>query len=557
MKKHLFWASAVTLAFLSACNNNEYEGMDIPGSELQVSAGINEISRLSDTGAEWTVGDAIGVSQSGTDVTDLNIKYTATSTQGVFSSATGIFVKGDDNVTYTAYYPYTGEEGKSAGTIDFNLTETGNYDFMFAETTASREKPEAAFKFEHKMSRVALTITETPAAEGEDNETAASRAGEDEITVTLRDVVVDGTFNTATGEVTPGETTGNISVTGTLSNKVYFILPAFENANTEPIKLVITKGDQAYGGSFTPGLEGSTEYQYTIDLEETTGAMQVSGENISGWTPEEGGAINVEEQETPNTLEVGDFILADGSDVDKGADITGLDVVGVVYYVGDVYPSSLYGYEKSADVLLQACPNAKGLALAINNATNSGALSGRFGAKASGTDPSDFATWLEAEGLNEQYIPTTLNVTSPSDRMLGYNNTKVMELANADREDENQIASLTSDFMVFLTAYRDAVKLPETASDWYLPSYAEWTAIQTNYATISASIEKAKGELPQYSTYNGTAGDSNEMFYWSSDIRGTNYAWVSPLVEVAEDTNLYISKTSNGTKGFFRFAFAF
>lgn len=555
MKKHLFWASAVTLAFLSACNNNEYEGMDIPGSELQVSAGINEMSRLSDTGTEWTVDDAIGVSQSGTDVTDLNIKYTATSIQGAFSSTTGIFVKGDGNVTYTAYYPYTGEEGKSAGTINFNLTETGNYDFMFAEATASRENPKAAFNFEHKMSRVALTITETTTTEN--GTETASRAGEDEITVTLRDVVVDGTFNTETGKVTRGTTTGNISVTGTLSNKVYFILPAFEDENTESIELVITKGEQTYGGFFTPGLAASTEYQYTVDLEETTGAMQVSGEIITGWTPENGGAINVGEQEAPNTLEIGDFILADGSNVDKDADIAGLDVVGVVYYVGDVYPSSLYGYDEAMDVLLEDCPNAKGLALAINNATNGSATSGRFGAKGSGTNPLDFAAWLEAEGLNEQYIATTLNATSVSDRMLGYNNTKVMELANADTEDEQQIASLTSDFMAFLTSYREAVELSETASDWYLPSYAEWAAIQTNYEAISASIEKAGGELPQYSTYNGTSGESTEMFYWSSDIRGVNYAWVSPLVEVTEDTNLYITKTSNGTKGFFRFAFAF
>ena len=61
----------------------------------------------------------------------------------------------------------------------------------------------------------------------------------------------------------------------------------------------------------------------------------------------------------------------------------------------------------------------------------------------------------------------------------------------AERDAAGEPLSGSADFVSFLTAYREAVELPETASDWYLPSYAEWTAIQTNYATISASIEKA------------------------------------------------------------------
>ena len=563
MKKHLFLASAVALALLTGCNNNEYEGMDIPGSELQVRAGINEMSRLSDTGMEWTVGDAIGVSQSGADATDLNIKYTATSTQGAFSSTTGIFVKGDGNVTYTAYYPYSGEEGKSAGTISFDLTKKGNYDFMFAEATASREKPEADFKFEHKMSRVALTITETPAKEEEDSEKAASRAGEDEITVTLRGVVVDGTFDTETGEVTPGKTTGDISVTGTLGEKVYFILPAFEKANTDPIELVITKGDQAYGGTFTPGLESSTEYQYTVDLKETTGAMKVSGEIISGWTPKEEGPVAVAPKVT---IKVGDFYLADGTIVPsaKLTDEQISNVRGVVFYVGNPQPSVLYagteGYEAENDLLRTDFPNCtNGLALSV--APDAGSHFCDKDLTSTGLMNTWFMNQSEIKGIySARYAWDTENNAVGSsgtnnnaqNNFLGYNNTKLWRAFAEAKSIE--ITALTT-----LDAFAEENKLPTGTSGWYIPSLGEMQTLVVGdggdpeaFAVVDA--------LKTSFTKLGVTELFQESRYWTSTegrINGSNAQTMSITFYKNDVYQNSFSATTNSSTGWFHYAFAF
>ena len=61
--KKTFLLSAVALAVLGACTNDEYEGRDMAGSKLAVSASINEVrTRVSDNGTDWTTGDVIVVS---------------------------------------------------------------------------------------------------------------------------------------------------------------------------------------------------------------------------------------------------------------------------------------------------------------------------------------------------------------------------------------------------------------------------------------------------------------------------------------------------------------
>lgn len=555
MKKILL-TSAVALAILSGCNNDIYEGKDIPGSKIEVSGSIDQLkTRVSDT--EWTVGDAIGVSDN-TGGANINIKYEAGATTGGFTSTTGIYILGSGDVTFTAYYPYAGIEGATAGTVDIALTDaSGQYvgssavDYMFAEgAVANRENPQVNFLFTHKMSKLVLNITDT--TEG-DNAVAAGTA----FSYVLEGVATDGTFNTEDGTVTANATTGNLTVDATLGTaSSVILLPA---TSASQIRLVIKVGEKVFSGTFAPELAASYQYEYNIDLKSADKgeALKIDSPTINGWASGEGGDIELEEEEAEinyneDGLEVGDFYCTDGTIIDNDYDLATLDeavkksIVGVVYYVGNPQPSALYGYDETADILKNdypACTN--GLAIALNNAQD---IAERFA-----TSRYSFDDWFKDENNTAagSYIGTTLNITSVSDRMLGYNNTGVIEAAVAAVNDDT--ATGVANFITLLANYRTA-NVVAGASKWYLPSYAELKAVQDNYATISASIEKAGSTLPQYSEF-GTV--NSETFYWSSDLRGTSYSWVSPLTEVAEGTNLYVTRNSNGTKGFYRFAFAF
>ena len=551
--KKIFLTSAVALALLSSCNN-DHDGQDIAGTKLAVSASIDQVNtRLSDSGSEWTEGDAIGVSDNLSNP-NLNIKYVAGSAMGDFTSTTGIYVLGNEEVTYTAYYPYAGNEGASAGELQFKIVdESGKYaghnavDFMYATGTATRSNPKVAFVFKHQMSKVSLNIT--------DSNAPATKA-ETPVSYTLQGVIIDGTFNTGTGEITPGSTKGNVKVDAVLGTASSIILPPVAAGSAaEPIQLVIEVGDKIYAGSLTPALDASQEYKYSVDLSKTESGenLQIDSPTIDGWTPNDEGNIDVEEEVNYNpTLEVGDFLCKDGTTIDKDYDLAQLDeavkasIISVVYYVGNPQPSVLYEYEDAVDALKRDYPLCtKGLAVAISNAQEA---ADRFA-----TAKYNYSDWFKAEGnqVAESYIGSALNLTSVFDHILGYNNTRVMELAVADVNDNTLTGA--ENFMSILTQYRENNVVAGT-SVWYLPSYAELKLMQDNYAVVSASMAKVGASLPQYTEF---ASANNEAFYWSSDLRGNSYNWVSPLADVPEGTNLYVGRTSGNLKGYFRFALAF
>ena len=553
--KKLFLTGTVALVLLGGCNN-DYDGQDIAGSKLVVSASIDQVNtRVADDGITWTVNDAIGVSDNLANP-NVNIKYVAGSTAGDFSSATGIYILGDDEVMYTAYYPYAGNEGTSAGVQSFKIAdESGVYvghnavDFMYATGTATRSNPNVAFLFKHQMSKVSLKIT--------DSNAAATKAEGTPISYTLQGVIIDGTFDTATGEVKPGTTKGNVKVEAVLGASSSVILPPVAADGTaEAIQLVIEIGDKVYAGTLTPDLDGSQEYQYSVDLSKTESGekLQIDSPTIEGWTPNDEGNIGVEEKINYNpTLEIGDFLCKDGTTIDKDYDLGKLEpemknsIVGVVYYVGNPQPSVLYDYDIAADVLKRDYPSCtNGLAIALANAQEN---ADRFA-----TAKYNFYDWFSAasDDITVAYIDYGLNRTSISERMLGYNNTKIMELVDEAVNDNAQTGIDT--FIALLTQYRES-NVATGSSAWYLPSYAEWKVIQDNYTVISGSMKKVGATLPQYTDF--TTDNVNELFYWSSDLRGKDYSWASPLMDVDASVNLYLGRASNGVKGFFRFAIAF
>ncbi len=541
MKKVFLFAGVAAMAMTSCSNDIDFGGSS-EGGKLQVSADIDEV-RTRASGTSWDANDAIGVSEEGSS-TNTNVKFVTANGDGKFTSDQSFYLLGDESHTIKAYYPYSEDVASGSTTITF----TEPTDFMYGTATATRQSPEAKLVFKHQMSQVSFTLSD-PAATKAD-------ATSSEAVVTLHNIVKGGTFDTTTGTVTPGSTTEDYKITTTMGSKASFILPP-QTFTDNKVLVSVKYNDKTY--SATISLDKSTQgsdTQYTLAVSKDTEStnLVVSSETITDWTPIDKGNVDMTEQEVPNTLEIGDFLLSDGSVVDKDYDLNKLTtdktVVGVVYYVGNAQPSVLYSgtYTEAQDIMKAEAPNAtNGLAIAIKNG-NDGAVARMFG-----NVKFDYATWYNADGNTDvaSYIVKTFNLSKPSTQFLGYNNTAVIEKVGNTYNDKETGASQFTDI---LSSFRDANTVSGDVSKWYLPSYAELKQIQDNYSTISASITKAGGTLEQFTDFTA---NTTKKFYWSSDLRSGQYTWISPLAETIDQDLLYITRISNSYEGYFRFAIAF
>lgn len=562
MRKSILFASMAAL-IMSSCSSNEFDfGGSDAGSKLQVSASIHELqTRAHDT--SWDANDAIGVSDADNNT---NVKYVTTSGDGVFTSDNVIYLLGDESHSFTAYYPYN--ESVSAENKIITFDEPADY--MYGTASATRQNPNASFTFTHKMSELSFTVNDATStnsssakawtrADGDD--TTGSGSTTTSSTITLHDVVLNGTFNTSDGTVTAGDKKGDLTISFTPGKKSSFILPpqSFEGEN---VKISVNHNGKTFGGTLS--LDKTTEgndiqYGLTINKENQQTVLAISSKTITGWTPVDKGNQDLAEKEAENVLEIGDFLLNDGSVVDKAYDLSKLTdskkVVGVVYYVGNPQPSARYNYAEAKDILKAEAPAAThGLAIAINNG-NEGNAAKMFTAKY------DYSTWFKANETSNSYIKTTMSTGNAGTQFLGYNNTAVIEKVgdNTDETNTEGVNTGSSEFISILTAFREANTVIN-CSKWYLPSYAELKQIQDNYTTISESITKASGSLKQFSDFTIDTKDTSKTtgkFYWSSDFRGSALAWISPLSETADGVALTITRNSDDYKGYFRFAIAF
>lgn len=523
---------------LASCSHSEYDGPDVAGGKLVVTGSVQQIiSRAS--GAAWDANDEIGVSSTGSCD---NVKFVTATGDGVFSSTTPVYVLGDGEKVYTAYYPY--DAAVNADTPSINFTE--GKDFMWASASVTRENPHAGFVFAHKMAKISITVSDKTQQSTPEN-----------TSMKLDGIAIAGSFNTLTGDVTPSAEKSNVSSAFTLGQPCDFIVPV-QDVNSN-VSVMLTYNGKTYGGNISmTSLSSGTQYNYTIDL---TGAdpaseLSISSATITDWNKTDEGNINVEEQEMPkepNVLEVGDFLLKDGSVIDKNdRDFNELkgQIAGVVFYVGNPQPSALYGYNAEQDILKTDYPNCtNGLAIAINNA-NDGTATRFSSAKYS------YDTWFKDEtnaSYTSSFIGTNLNLSKVGERMLGYNDTKIVEKCAELLDGGETTVTGAAETIAIVTAFNNSNAVTN-GSSWFIPSYAELNAVYENYASIKSSIEKAGGQLVSYSDFGAV---NNETFYWTSDFRGNSYNWVSPMITVAEGTNLFLGRNSNGTKGFFRLTIAF
>lgn len=295
-------ASAALMLALGSCS--ESEEIYIEPVAATVTADINTaITRAS--GATWANEDAIGISTATADTktTYTNKKYVTTDNGQTFShdggKETGIFFKDSKKVKFSAYYPFSGTEGTSAGTIEIDTrdqSKQGAFDFLYAtsEEEADHDNPNIKFTFTHKMTKLTLQVKV-------EKESGFTEEALETISYSLGGLKHDGQFNTETGAVSlkeDAEAAGDWTLAnGTTSSSdrgldIYDMILC-PQTNTG-LQFKATVGTESFYCTLTPALAEGTSYTYNITVKKT--GLTVSTCDINDWTTGTSGNVNAEMQ---------------------------------------------------------------------------------------------------------------------------------------------------------------------------------------------------------------------------------------------------------------------
>ena len=286
-------ATSLSALALASCNKIETSST----ADSLVAAKINAGIQTKVQGATWDPNDAIGITTSGNAKKDgseyLNIKYTIDGT-GTFRGS-DIFYQNPGDVTFTAYYPYLGQENSKPGTDGVISSKTsaanqsGNaqklIDYMWAQTTAKVSSPDVNFTggnaFTHKMSMLTLTFKK-----GDDVLLA------DLSKYTLGGLTLDGQFNTINGTANANGTAEPLSITlsdvaeGTSYTAGSLILFP-QSIGTGKIQLTVTLNAQEYKTELTlASLETGKNHTFNITVKKT--GISSAAAEITDWVAEPG-----------------------------------------------------------------------------------------------------------------------------------------------------------------------------------------------------------------------------------------------------------------------------
>ncbi len=253
-----------------------------------------------DFNAAWNA-DRIGIRVAGPEDCSVyencrNVRYSTTATGAVTAdfSPEGTAIElseGDASVTLTAYAPY--EETSSGadlpgtdGLVSRSTSDQGDpvsLDFLFAgEETAGYDNPGVNFSFGRVMSRVIVNIT---FGEG------FGEADIDGGSYTLGGLVLDGAFDTTTGETATTGSAGELALTDNCpsalveGSRIKFTAIVYPQTFTE-LSLFAAAGafsgetDLVEAAGITTFEAGKT---YTFDLIFSSSGLTLSGSTLSDW----------------------------------------------------------------------------------------------------------------------------------------------------------------------------------------------------------------------------------------------------------------------------------
>lgn len=291
--------TAVSLLALAACNNDEEttntNPLDYPA---EIHGTVREYSQTTiesktgknswENGATIGVTTAAGISDLSYVVTDdRNVKYVYSADNDMFQveNITGedynIYFKGPYTMSMTAYAPYTGERGILPGIIEASTTgdkqtatQRTAIDFLFAEGGGSQKNTRVDFSFSHRMGQIVFSFNTSGGIEKND------------LSYTLSNVILDGTFDTSNGTITTGNTIGDIAMSVSQDESMSSSLILFPQKMTSSTILIVSMGGKTYAKAIDHEFEINSGNSYLLNVTISPQAMTVSPAQITDWTLE-------------------------------------------------------------------------------------------------------------------------------------------------------------------------------------------------------------------------------------------------------------------------------
>lgn len=257
----LFMAAALTAASFTACSSDEGGTATDGLTAAQFSASIGGKTRAYET--YWESGDKIGISGTSGSKAYQNVAYQTSEGDGSFSAVTAseeIFFQNDDEVAFTAYYPWS-----SSTTITADTHEQANqkqFDFLYATGTGSKASPSVALRFSHEMARLVLTIVPGSGVTYDEVKAAV---------LSLAGFKNNGSFNGLTGVATAtGTESGEWQFAGNTENAACNAKQTLDSDNSAvSYSMILFPQELAAAMAFTA--TNIQTYKASIDLTEANG----------------------------------------------------------------------------------------------------------------------------------------------------------------------------------------------------------------------------------------------------------------------------------------------
>lgn len=252
----------------------------------------------------WHSGDAIGISGTSAGVAYTNVEYTTTDGTGQFTVAQAgneIYYQSDGQVTFTAYYPFTGTPGTAPALVTKTLTAADqepaaqpSIDYLYGTGTGSAANPRVTLNFDRCMSRVVLNF-----APGDGFTTLPEH-----ITCTIKGLAMQGSFNPADGKAQVAENaqTADITMDVFPNNAGSHTLTLIFFPQATPSAKVAVKVDEVTYENAIAFKEGSGNpakglhpgYSYIFNVKVCKTGLVIDPTNVSDWKPGNGDGDDVD-----------------------------------------------------------------------------------------------------------------------------------------------------------------------------------------------------------------------------------------------------------------------